>query len=230
MIEIIFPAIGIGILLSLFLIGPVFFLLIETSLTKGYRSAIVLDFGVIFSDILCVTVAYYGSQDIDEYIKSHLFLYRIGGLIVMIYGLYIIFSKGNSRINEDELIVTNYFKIFINGFLFNLVNVGVVAFWVSLVFLIRTEFGHQNFDFFLFIFFTFMTFIIIDLCKIFLAQLFKSKLTDHLMKIIKKIMGIVLVIFGIIFFLKSFKLNFFEKFNKKNGEKIFLNYKKIIKT
>lgn len=223
MVEVIFSAIGTGVLMSLFLIGPVFFLLIETSLTKGHRSAVVLDFGVICADVLCIAVAYYGSQDIEIYIKDHPAFYRIGGFIVMIYGLYMILSKCNPQINENQLVTTNYFKTFINGFLLNLVNVGVVAFWISTVLLIRTQFGNRNFNFFLFMSVTLITFVAIDLCKIFLAQSFKSKLTNDLVKKIKKIMGVLLVIFGIIFFLRSFNPKFIETIDKQIEEKIQLN-------
>jgi len=119
MLEVIIPAIGTGILLSLVLIGPVFFLLIETSLTKGHRAAMVLDLGVIIADILCICVAYYGSQDLEGYINSHPALYRIGGFIIIIYGLFMILSKGNPRINvlyvplyktPAEALVSEYLK------------------------------------------------------------------------------------------------------------------------
>ena len=50
MIESIFVAISLGVMLA-FTIGPVFFLLIETSITKGIRSALAFDFGAISGDI-----------------------------------------------------------------------------------------------------------------------------------------------------------------------------------
>ena len=43
-----------GVLMGLFLsvfVGPVFFLLIETSINKGIREAFIMDAGVILSDI-----------------------------------------------------------------------------------------------------------------------------------------------------------------------------------
>ena len=44
MIETIFIAISLGVILA-FTIGPVFFILIETSITKGIRSALAFDIG-----------------------------------------------------------------------------------------------------------------------------------------------------------------------------------------
>ena len=51
--EYIFQAIGIGFLLSV-MVGPVFFVLLETSITKGARSALMLDLGVFISDIIYI--------------------------------------------------------------------------------------------------------------------------------------------------------------------------------
>lgn len=53
-------AIILGVGLA-FMIGPVFFTLIETSATKGARAAIVFDLGVILADISFIFLAYFGS-------------------------------------------------------------------------------------------------------------------------------------------------------------------------
>ena len=42
-----------GFLLA-FAIGPVFFTLIETSITKGFKAAVFFDLGAIFSDIIFI--------------------------------------------------------------------------------------------------------------------------------------------------------------------------------
>ena len=57
MIEDIITGIPLGIFLS-FLVGPVFFVLLETSAVKGFRAAFVFDLGVVLADILFIAVAY----------------------------------------------------------------------------------------------------------------------------------------------------------------------------
>lgn len=215
MFELIISAIGTGVFLSLCLIGPIFFLLLEISLTKSYSAAITLDFGVICADILYVMIAYYASQEIEEYIKNHPGLYRIPGFIAGVYGILMFSWKNKHQIFDQKLSTTNYLSIFMNGFLLNVANVGVIVFWISTVLLIRTQFGYSNFVFFLFVSIIFITFIIIDSLKIFLAQMFKNKLTDNVVKNIQKITGIILMIFSVMFFLKSFKIKFIENINNK---------------
>ena len=53
MIEDIQTAIPLGFFLA-FMIGPVFFVLLETSVTKGFRAAVVFDLGVIVADIFFI--------------------------------------------------------------------------------------------------------------------------------------------------------------------------------
>ena len=53
-----------------FMIGPVFFMLIQTSITKGARAAITFDLGVVLSDLCFILIAYYGSRSLLEKIKD----------------------------------------------------------------------------------------------------------------------------------------------------------------
>lgn len=93
MIELIFSAVGLGFMLSLVFIGPVFFLLVETSLSRGSRHALALDLGVVFADIVCIVAAYFSSQDIIHIIDQYPSFYRISALIIFVYGIYMIVSK-----------------------------------------------------------------------------------------------------------------------------------------
>ena len=58
MLEDILKAIPLGFFLS-FMIGPVFFILLETSVIKGFRAAISFDAGVVLSDVLFIMIAYF---------------------------------------------------------------------------------------------------------------------------------------------------------------------------
>jgi len=61
MINDILSAIPWGILLA-FTIGPVFFVLLETSISKGFRAAMVLDSGVVFADLIFILIAYFSTN------------------------------------------------------------------------------------------------------------------------------------------------------------------------
>ena len=70
-----------------FMIGPVFFMLIQISILKGARAAIAFDIGVILGDISFILIAYYGSRSLLEKIKDDPRLFFLGGLVLIVYGL-----------------------------------------------------------------------------------------------------------------------------------------------
>lgn len=212
MLELIFSAVGLGIMLSLVFIGPIFFLLIETSFSRGPRHALALDLGVVLADILCIIASYYASKDLVQLIDKHPGFYRITAMIVSLYGIYMMLSKTQMHIsNEKKIIEQNYFKTFFNGFLFNIVNIGVILFWLVTVISVRNQYPNKT-HFILYIAIVIFTYLIIDFLKIFLAKQFHHKLTQRLANQIRKGVGVVLVIFSVFIFLQSFeKFNQFEK-------------------
>ena len=227
MFELILSAVGLGFMLSLVFIGPIFFLLIETSFTRGPRHALALDFGVVCADILCIVAAYYVSNDpkLIHLIDKYPSFYRITALIILIYGIFMIMSKTKMHIkNEEKFISQNYYKAFINGFLFNILNIGVVLFWLVTVIGVRNQYPDTaNTIFYLGL--VIATYLMIDFLKIFLAKQFHDRLTQKLANRIRKGVGVVLIIFSFFIFLQSFKM--FNQFDKKleEAEKKELRYK-----
>ena len=226
MLELIISAIGLGFMLSLVFIGPIFFLLIETSFSRGHKHALALDIGVISADILCIVASYFASGDIVTIIDDHPGFYRITALIVFVYGIFMMVSKTKMHLpDEAKFISQNYFKTFINGFLFNLLNVGVILFWLVTVISVRNQYPDTQ-NFILYVSLVIATYLIIDLVKIFLAKQFHYKLTERLANNIRKGVGIILIIFSFFIFLQSYKK--FNQFDKRleEAEKKEVKYKK----
>ena len=213
MVELIFSAIGLGIMLSLVFIGPIFFLLIETSFLRGPKHAFALDLGVVLADILCITAAFFASGDLVEIIDKHPGFYRITAFIILIYAIYMIVSKTKMHLaGEEKMISQNYMKTFLNGFFFNILNIGVVLFWLVTVISVRNAYPKLD-DFLLYMALVVGTYLVIDFFKITLAKQFHDRLTDKIANKIRKGVGFILIIFSIFIFLQSFKK--FNQFDKK---------------
>lgn len=213
MVELILSAVGLGIMLSLVFIGPIFFLLIETSFSRGPKHAFMLDLGVVLADILCIVVAYFASGDLVEIIDNHPGFYRITAFIVFIYAIYMIVSKTKMHLQgEEKIIGQNYFKTFLNGFFFNILNIGVVLFWLVTVISVRNAYPEKS-NFILYIVLVVATYLLIDIFKIYLAKIFHDTLTQKLTNQIRKGVGFILVIFSVFIFLQSFKK--FNQFDRK---------------
>lgn len=207
MLGLILSAVGLGFMLSLVFIGPIFFLLIETSFSRGPKHAIALDCGVISADIICIVASYYASADLVHLIDKHPSFYRVTALIILIYGIFMMMSRTKMHLhNEENLINQNYIKTYFNGFLMNFLNVGVILFWLVTVTSVRNQYPD---NFFLYLILVILTYLGIDLVKILLAKQFHAQLTPKVADKIRRGVGVVLIIFSFFIFLQSFK-----KFNQ----------------
>lgn len=201
-------AILIGFFLA-FMIGPVFFILIQTSITKGARAAIAFDFGVILGDVVFILMAYYGSKSLLEKIKDDPRIFYIGGLILLIYGIITYLDKTQKKVKGDENLEiipekTNYFRLFVKGFLLNFINVGVLAFWLGMILVVGSNLQMDAGRIFNYFTIILVSYLVTDLGKILLAKQLKKKLTPAVTYKIKRTMGIILMVFGIVLILKGF--------------------------
>ena len=101
MIEDIQAAIPLGFFLA-FMIGPVFFMLIETSITKGFRAAMVFDLGVICGDLVFILIAYFSTNQLLEKLKDDPSLFFLGGTIMLSYGIISFIKQKNSFKNKEQ--------------------------------------------------------------------------------------------------------------------------------
>lgn len=215
--ELVSSAILMGVILSLVLVGPVFFLLLETSISRGWKAAVVLDLGVITADIFCILIAYYGSKDLALAIQNNPSIYIFGGFFILIYGLIMFISKPNFRMRNAGVVNRNYFRTFMNGFLLNILNIGVIVFWFFIVSTIVIQYPREQ-DALLYMGIVLLTFFCIDLLKIFLAEKVKDSFTIRRVFYFRKSIGFILMIFGIIVILKGFGV--FDKIDQKIEDKI----------
>ena len=206
MIEDIQAAIPLGFFLA-FMIGPVFFMLIETSITKGVRAAIAFDVGVIIADVIFISIAYLSSFQLLENISNLPGLYVFGGTILSVYGLIILIKKPNEKKIENEINNTtkaNYLQLFVKGFLLNFINIGVLVFWLGIVVVTGPSLESDINRFVVFFSALMITYFLTDLIKIILAKQLKKKLTPKIIIKTKKSLGVLLVVCGLILITKGF--------------------------
>lgn len=191
-----------------FMVGPVFFTLIETSITKGFRAALTFDAGVVLADIMFITISYYGSISILQKIQDDPRIFMIGGLVLVSYGLYTIFYKKTKKIVTDkELVVVesnNYFGLLLKGFFLNTINLGVLAFWLAIVIAVSSNFQMDSGRIFNYFSLVVVTFLLTDMVKILAAKQLKAKLTPLVLRKIRHALGVFFIIFGIILATKRY--------------------------
>ncbi len=182
-----------------FIMGPVFWVLLETSITKGLRAAVAFDIGVILADVLFIVATYYGSVKLflSESNKEGLFV--LGGTIILLFGVY---SWLTRKKEEEKIEVTeskhNYLGLAAKGFAINIFNVGVLIFWGGVTIVAGPSTGNDPLNFVLFFSIVILAYFITDLGKIIIAKQLKVFINGKTIVFVKSLLALILVISGIV--------------------------------
>lgn len=186
------------------MIGPVFFVLIETSISKGIKAALFFNSGVLTGDVVFILVAYLSSYQLIQRIKDDPLLFITGGLIMTVYGIFSLWYLRNSKSiqNESKVVVKlnkkNYLGLFVKGFLLNFINIGVLGFWLGVIITVTPRLEMETSRIILFFAAVILFYFLIDLVKISLANQLKKKLTTEVIFSIKKYTSVSLIVFGVV--------------------------------
>jgi threonine/homoserine/homoserine lactone efflux protein len=218
--DIIIHAFTIGILLSL-IPGPVFFVIIENSITKGIRSALAIDFGIMLSDILYILLSVLFVEQINSLLsgENKQWFDFLGGLIFIIFGIFNFFKKSKIHNGDQELVDVsekyhlkessdpkkNFGLMIAKGFLLNFANPLVIFYWLSVASVAkRQSLVDSNGYLFLFLGIILATYFTIDLIKIFTAKRIRNLVDFKLLNLLNKLIGTVFIGFGLYFVLRNF--------------------------
>ena len=188
-----------------FIMGPIFWVLLETSITKGFKAAVAFDLGVMFADVCFIGICYLGSFQLleDEQNKQGLFV--LGGTILLLYGLFSWINRNKKSKDQPEIQESkeNYFGLAAKGFAINILNVGVFIFWGGVTIVSSPASGKSFTSFVLFFSIVLLSYFITDLLKISVANRFKSLLTGKGIVIVNSIVSLILIVSGAVLILKG---------------------------
>lgn len=195
-----FNTITQGILFGLTLAlmaGPAFFSLIQTSISKGFKVGYQLALGISLSDILMVFITWYGLSSFFDTPNAQKILTTSGGVVLLGFGIYTALKKQNSILKSKEIIIKTkfHYKYFLKGFLFNIANPGIWMFWFLPVGIASSHPTRElQITFLLSILITVLA---TDLLKCAIANELKRFMTDNVITYLNRIIGSILIIFGI---------------------------------
>ena len=208
-----------GFLLA-FAVGPIFFTLIETSITKGFKAGLFFDLGAIFADVIFIFIAYFSTSKILENLRNEPGLIVFGGAVLVSYGIisYVRTAKSFIKIAREHYAVEtkkNLPGLFVKGFLLNFVNFGVLAGWIGTIILANALTSSEK-GVLAFLATVMGTFFLTDIAKIILAKNLNSKMTPRVVYKAKKWVSISIIVFGGLLLVQGF----FPKQIKKGIESI----------
>lgn len=190
-----------GILLALMisiLVGPVFFMLLQIAVDKGWKSALYFCSGVWLSDIIYLNVAHYGMSLIGVYFDATMFRQNmgyLGAVVLVVFGVVSFFGKEKPLVSgNEELRARNILFLGVKGFAINSLNPFLFIFWMG----IMASLGISNsFDFWWFLVGFILVIMLTDILKIYLANIIRKKLRSVHLLYFRKIGGIVMILFGL---------------------------------
>ncbi len=212
MISIFFEGVLLGLVIAITL-GPAFFTIIQTSIDKGFKYGVIIAIGISLSDITIIILCYLGIyQFIDGFDhKYKLYAGIIASIILIGFGIYTylkkpdiikrrspkIFDKKNSKPYKK-------YTYLLKGYFLNIANPFIIIFWLASMSWVSAQAEQGKLLNYIFIFFagTLITVLGTDLLKSFIANKIKMHLKPRKLLWINRIVGILLVIFGIGLILK----------------------------
>ena len=195
-----------GIILA-FMVGPVFFTLIETSINKGFRAGIVFDSGAILADVIFIFIAYFSTSKLLDSVKDDPALLIFGGAVLVAYGVlsYLKNKKAIFKIIREHNAVAgkrNFGGLFFKGFFLNFINFGVLAGWIGIIIIANARTSGPN-GVLYFLITVMVSFILTDLLKISLAKKLKNKMTPRFSFKTKQWVSVLIACFGVFLLLQG---------------------------
>jgi threonine/homoserine/homoserine lactone efflux protein len=196
---IVFKGIELGIVLA-FLVGPVFFTIIQTSVEKGFWNGALVALGVSLSDVLYVTICYFGLFQFLNDPGSKKNMAYAGGAILIGFGLYhlIVKARRAKLVSFHSEAETKHLKYILKGFVINGFTPTVFIFWIGTISIASIDFGYsRGIEFFIFFTALLITVLSTDLAKAFLADKLRKLITHRFLLIMNVVVGICLIAFGL---------------------------------
>lgn len=118
-----------GIALS-FMFGSVFFALVQNSLSHGFKSGVMIAIGVIFSDLLLITIALHGVHFITHFPSFGFYTKLVGSTFLLALGVSNFFDQAETGVKAFTNSGKNAYFVS-KGFVMNFFNPANLFLWIS---------------------------------------------------------------------------------------------------
>ncbi|MEL6254242.1 MAG: LysE family transporter, partial [Bacteroidota bacterium] len=160
------------------MLGPAFFIIIKTSIEKGFQYGALFAFGVFLSDAIILFTVFLGMSAFFESMMFRRVFSIVGGALLLGIGVYYLKYKstGNCKESTEELIPEkNHFLTYpLKGFLLNILSPTAFLLWIGMVGTMQVNHGFETQGMMLFFLSTLVTMFFLDMIKAYLADKLRS--------------------------------------------------------
>lgn len=197
----------VGLSLS-FMTGPMFFVLLQLGIEKGFRAGATAALGVWMSDSMYICLAYYSIShllEMTEWQGFHFWASLLGGIIIIGLGAGILLKKPDITPHKTQasFISHNWFGYWAKGFVVNTFSPFTAILWMGIMSTVNANgqlLPHQALQFFSAI----IGFVICaDLTKVLLAKNLQNWMQLKHVLIIRKVAGVILLSLGLILMIRG---------------------------
>lgn len=191
--------IGLGMVVF---IGPVFFLLLSSTLESGFIPGLLVALGIIVSDIIFVVLCKFGLAQFISEPAALEWIALIGAVLLISIGIKYLKAPVTAPITQ-HIETKNLSAFFIKGFLVNFINPFVLAIWIGII-----SFSEQKTNSNVYLTGILLGIFSLDLLKVILAKRIKHLFKPLILQWTYRVFGLLLILFGI----RMFIYFYFEKF------------------
>lgn len=198
MTDALIKGIVLGFLLSI-AVGPILFTIIKQSINNGIKGGLAFVAGVSLSDASLAVAANFFTELFTSLLSRKEVVGVIGSIFLISVGVYFLFFKKVKANNSGTQLLHfkngHYLKLFITGFLMNILNPLVIGFWLTS----STSFANHTIRQRFFIFSVALLIVLSgDILKVLGANKIRMRLTLKNIQLISRLNGIILILFGIV--------------------------------
>lgn len=180
-------------LATLFVIGPVVFILTDATIKSGFKSGLGVSLGIFLSDVLYTSIiSFFGIKILLDIEFLNQYLGIIGFIIVFGFGVSYLLKPKNIEVKSNTSNLT-HFQNFIRGFSVNFFNPFVFGFWTLIA-----KYGFEKYDSngTYFLFSLAIGILVIDIVKVILAKKITPFITSNKILWFYKISGVLMILFS----------------------------------
>jgi threonine/homoserine/homoserine lactone efflux protein len=182
-----------------FLVGPVFFTIIQTSAERGFPKGVLVALGVSISDLFYVTVCYLGLISLIESPAFRDQMAFVGGGILIVFGLYSLIIKARkSMMPAKAATESKSYRYVLKGFFINAFSPMVPILWIGYISIASIDMKLvKDSDFVIFFAAMLATVLLTDIGKAYLAGRLSMLVTPRRMMWMNIIVGAALIVYGV---------------------------------
>lgn len=176
-------------------VGPVFFTLLQSTLSNGRLAGLMVAIGILVSDVVAVAICLLGANVIFQDKTNNYYIGIAAAVLLFLLGAKYILRPGKAtiKLQNNTIGLAGYFA---KGFLVNFVNPFVIAVWLGVITYADTKYGMGT-DLYIFLSAALLAIIFTDSTKVLLANKLKFFLDDDKLKVVYRVIGVALVGFGV---------------------------------